>query len=1586
MNFIDLDALDALPSDTPQHTTQTEKVVPPESIQATKNSRRNIDPIEAASRIDSDYRRYLKTLLRPKDPAIRASLTHAVDSAESLTKGPLLELTPPYVPGSTAQQLIDQGILSEAIKELGEALPATRPLYLHQERAIKKVKDKRNLVVSTGTGSGKTESFLIPIIDHLLREREAGTLGSGVRALLLYPMNALANDQVKRLRELLKGIPDITFGRYTGETEQSTKKALAAYKDMNDGQPPLPNELISREQMQETPPNILLTNYAMLEYLLLRPDDTTLFDGPKASNWSYLVMDEAHVYAGAQGAEVGMLLRRLKDRVERPESPIQCIATSASLQGEKQEIMDFGKAVFDAPFEFIPEDKTRQDLVEAVRVEMLEEATWEFPVDLFDATDSLLELQTHLMNKAEEIDCSPFEALNSEAHIVRLRQLCLNQSRSISDIAVELWPDSGSKVALERVHRLVSVGAATTDPTGIPAISARYHMFVRSTEGAFLGFDGSGAPEVVLNRKVSDETQTNSRPFYEFGTCSVCGAVHLLGSDSGRKFLPPAQEDGDDPAIQWAVFQAREQSSDFNEDDVIESQTSFSDKEQIPALTKLCIECGRVNGLEANECQECTSAQMYPVRVHKQASKTKETCTECGSRKTDLIKRFLTDSNATPASLTTSLFQLLPAAEGSEGLVGEGRKLLMFSDSRQAAAFAAPYLEDRFQKILERRLMLKALPDASPAVFGTLEDWITSTVLEVGRAQIENKKDQLRPKVSPWIFNEATSIERNLSLEGLGLVGYRVDLSSFKSSVAFQIASTLLGDDENAEAFINLLLADMRLRGGIEMPDVDITDPRFAPRGGGWSFRKDGGGDKTLRLYSWMPAPGHNNERLKLAQKILQKQARAGFFDMNRVNEQANKILTRIWDGLEASGVLIPYGRTPAARVIDSTAIEVVRGENVAWYSCSVCGTLTMHNCLSLCSNASCSGTLEVVNRNDEHFVNHHHRWLANNLDIRSLSAKEHTAQWTPREAADVQQDFVNGKINVLSCSTTFELGVDVGELQSVMLRNMPPRTANYVQRAGRAGRRAGSAAFVLTFAKRAAHDMAVYKDPTDMIDGVMRTPYLSIENVRIATRHCYSIVFAEFLRSITEKGHTWKQVLDLFLNEDPKQRMLSLMTDFLRPSLPEEIRGALLRVVPAALHQEVGITDDSWIDNYLALIGDVESSLNGDHELLSKLRNEAFSTNKDKRVKALGYTIHTLESMQSLGFLATKNLLPKYGFPVDTVEMDTSFGGDLGSKVRLNRDLTLAIGDYAPGNSVVAGGRIWVSAGVRRLPGRELDHYFLKQCKSCNQIVYQKFTALDTMECGNCHQPLSASQTDILIPRFGFIAEQKPRAVGENPPRTMWNRESHVLELGEMTGNKQTFEISGSELTVSAHRRAEILVMNRGRENGFHICTVCGGYATAGNRKHRDPRTGSDCGGGTEWVSLGHVYQTDIATISFSRLANFGTHQLQSALYAVLESASEALEINRDDLDGTISWHNGVPRFVLFDAVPGGAGVTTKIVDDFETVLSEALNRVEECECDSNTSCYACLRSFSNQRFHNILRRDSAAEVLHEFEAGMKV
>ncbi|NMC62679.1 MAG: DEAD/DEAH box helicase, partial [SAR324 cluster bacterium] len=198
-----------------------------------------------------------------------------------------------------------------------DELPLDRDLFVHQEKAIRKILDNRSVVIATGTGSGKTEAFLIPILNYLMREQEAGTLSKpGVRALLLYPMNALANDQIKRLRKLLKNYPKITFGRYVGETEYKKDKAKEVFAvNYPEEQPPLPNELLSREEMQETPPHILLTNYAMLEYLLLRPDDSPLFDGPTGKFWHFIVLDEAHVYDGANATEIAMLLRRLSDRI-----------------------------------------------------------------------------------------------------------------------------------------------------------------------------------------------------------------------------------------------------------------------------------------------------------------------------------------------------------------------------------------------------------------------------------------------------------------------------------------------------------------------------------------------------------------------------------------------------------------------------------------------------------------------------------------------------------------------------------------------------------------------------------------------------------------------------------------------------------------------------------------------------------------------------------------------------------------------------------------------------------------------------------------------------------------------------------------------------------------------------------------------------------------------------------------------------------------------------------------------------------------------------------------------------------------------
>jgi ATP-dependent helicase YprA (DUF1998 family) len=221
---------------------------------------------------------------------LAAALRRALETHRALFNGPFLELAPPYVRGCTLQQLIDERILDPRLGALncfrrGDPLPLNAPLYTHQEAAIRKIAgESRGVVVSSGTGSGKTEAFLIPILNDLLIDRT-----QGVRAVLIYPLNALVNDQLDRLRRLLEGT-DITFGRYTSELPENDREAVQRLGD--DHVARFPNEIISRKQIQDRGrlPQILITNYAMLEYLLLRPKDSPLFD---AGAWRFLVLDEA---------------------------------------------------------------------------------------------------------------------------------------------------------------------------------------------------------------------------------------------------------------------------------------------------------------------------------------------------------------------------------------------------------------------------------------------------------------------------------------------------------------------------------------------------------------------------------------------------------------------------------------------------------------------------------------------------------------------------------------------------------------------------------------------------------------------------------------------------------------------------------------------------------------------------------------------------------------------------------------------------------------------------------------------------------------------------------------------------------------------------------------------------------------------------------------------------------------------------------------------------------------------------------------------------------------------------------------------
>ena len=311
--------------------------------------------------IRSRYENYLKTSFFFKDRSLRDSFERALREEGSLLKGPYEEHDRGFEHGTDAHELAREYFAETA----DEMLPALRsgPLYVHQERSVRGAYgERRNVVVATGTASGKTESFLYPILFELYRQYLDGKLGDpGVRAMVLYPMNALANDQRERLGGIVQALSDAgsafrpTFGQYIGQTPKDRgdrwRQAAAREEER------LCGELIFRDEMRNAPPHILLTNYSMLEYLLIRPDDSPLFDGRRGVHWQFIVLDEAHQYRGAKGMEMGMLIRRLKQRLTAGgrSQPFQCIATSATLssgegEDDKSAVAEFARELFGESF------------------------------------------------------------------------------------------------------------------------------------------------------------------------------------------------------------------------------------------------------------------------------------------------------------------------------------------------------------------------------------------------------------------------------------------------------------------------------------------------------------------------------------------------------------------------------------------------------------------------------------------------------------------------------------------------------------------------------------------------------------------------------------------------------------------------------------------------------------------------------------------------------------------------------------------------------------------------------------------------------------------------------------------------------------------------------------------------------------------------------------------------------------------------------------------------------------------------------------------------------------------------------------
>lgn len=1642
-----------------------------------------MNAIQITETLRQNFVRYLLTTfdVEQSDAVLAGALRRKLESPGVLFRGPFLELNPPYAPGCSLRALVEEGVLNKAVCQLQEhiapaserPLPPDRPLYRHQEAAIRRILGKdRNIVVASGTGSGKTECFLIPILHDLLSDP-----APGVRALLIYPMNALVNDQLDRLRKLLAGT-GITFGRYTSELKERESEG----KKVNPHAPE--NEIVSRERIRgdaarglsPNPPQILITNYAMLEYLLLRPEDSPIFD---TSRLRFLCLDEAHTYSGAQGIEVSMLLRRLKQRLGKRSGEVRCIATSATLTeddrgaaarfasnlfGEPffEEDVIFGTPLdlssIEAPLEPAPSAESWLKISDAIWTRLrnapdpedderilIRDAAREFEHCGVATPDRIAEALRHV--ETGGIAKFLWSVFHTNSHLAQLRVMMRETPLELNEAGRELFGEENPPQDTEEeaaradaVCRLVEIGAmARQTPDSVPLLPARYHLFARSPQGAWLCLNrncddpegAEGWSHLYLEKR--QHCPSCKSAVYELTACRNCGQPYVRAFYREGKFATEGRFEGDDSGQRYFVWAPLTPEGNASENENADDSSASAETRPID----ICLGCHHPVAKCAcgSESHHVTLYQIQDAKGNpKEAISSCPRCSARGAAGREVVTSIKVGSSAPLAVLTEELYRLSPPSSQPEARKksGEGRKLLSFADSRQGAARYAAYLQSTADSSLYRHLIAQAASDLAQK--GQVPD-VEELAGQCGRLAekyglygelpglvTDAERRRRQTDAAKRILAEFCSLtDRRHSLWSLGLVGCDVHFPA--DALPDEALCSRFGlAPAEMMTVIQALLDTMRQDKAVTMPDgIRADDEVFGPSPATIYYRLTRSLTENKKPYV--------NDWVSPKEQFARMQARFDYvLRIHRARNKGTEIsdvqdaLAKIWSWLQDHRVFIS-SQTGEAQIDYRRLIFPV---TASWHQCNRCLRISsryLSDELPICPSRGCEGRLEPYEPQTTE-TEDHYLALFRRTPI-AMRVEEHTAQLQPQAGRQYQEGFIQGDINVLSCSTTFEMGVDVGDLQTVVLSNVPPSVANYRQRAGRAGRRASGAAFILTYAAPRPHDRVYFSDPTRIIAGEVAVPHLGIGNGIITSRHLNATLLGHFLRWLARLGR--QELLQsgaFFAPNSPDGRH----ADFLGP-WREECQAELVQVIQKFSEENWDVplgTPDVCLNNLENSLKDRCRAFERWLSEYERLRDEATQVANSSRDrsergaaeesrKRFNAFRDRLLSESLIDFLCREGILPSYSFPIDLVSLQLPLGrayraGYANDWLRLERDKKIAIVEYAPGAEVVADKHLWKSVGVTIR--EQLNEYEYRICEICRHLQRSEQGGLPIEGvCRVCGASSPGIAYNYIDPD-GFTTDLTAnlRKAGLQVERGINRSRSFLLASGQNVA-EEVIAANDQPLIHYAYRRdGELVSINSGADpEGFRICKKCGiqrpssrqqrGRGKQGNQGHETPRGEKGCMGETAQFHLGHAFKSDTLHLRFESNRNITVPPggnlsfWRSLTYALLEGASLALQIERRDLDGVVRpfnvnatetpEENFSQEIVLFDNVPGGAGHVRQIVEKLEAVLRKALEVAQCTECEEETSCPSCLRNYGNQIYWEELKRGPVARflesVIHE-------
>jgi ATP-dependent helicase YprA (DUF1998 family) len=1642
--------------------------------------------------IEAQYHIWDETLVRDRQQLLR--------EPGVIAREPYIESTPSYVAG----QAYDSLCLPEPVKAVLRAATSTadsstgipRNPYLHQAAALEAFfTEGQDLVVSTGTGSGKTESFLMPIIGSLALERAnrpASYARAGVRAILIYPMNALVNDQLTRLRRLLGSarVADAlrrstgqraTFGIYTSRTPYPGQNDLArtqrevggwidnffinysAYQDrlMTEGKWPAKDlaafrasfqtspddsELLTRQEMQTRAPDVLVTNYSMLEYMLLRPIDAPLFTSTRAwladrANQLILVLDEAHLYQGAQGTEVALLLRRLASRLRVERDRIRCIITSASLAegpNAPEVIREFASQLTGAtaPGIRFAVIQGALNLPQDTRVATQAEAAAfrDLPVDalLNAATDiglSARVIQTLFgrIGIPGNVSATSLEALKDSTYALieqspvarALVSEVMGRPISLTELAQKLFSVHGVD-AVRPLDALLAVCAfAKRASDSRVFLPSRAHLLFRGLDGIWAcinpscearEYPGIDSRLGRLYARAQKRCSCGSRVF-ELLTHRDCGAAYLRGyaPAAGADFLWH-EPDTDIAGLGAALLEIHL---------LVEH-----DRDQLGASNRVWLH-KRTGQLERSppgrpaDFLELREPAVPPVLVRgRNVATFTRRCPVCRGQWRDpgqpKIMDLATKGEDPFAYLISTQVQLQPISARITAVAPNGgRKALLFSDGRQKAARLARDVprvieRDAFrQTLLLAAQRLRAIPREA-----RLSDSHIYTAFVAAAAQ-HNLRFFDGADVAVFREHSASlnrmyrgdlAVALNDSWEPSPVKPFRVNLLRTLGSPYYSLCALGLGYVRPRDRAVDELKTALT---GTGVTDEDLHALSIVWIRGMLEdfalYRTETAGRRLRELAAGYPFPsvGSSSGFTAVQQAFLRRVIELGALEASLIQH------------------LTEMGDAPGLRVIAESSVVLVPSLADIWHRCDACTYLSPVTWRGSCAACGLPRVREVRPGADEYMRARKSFWrdpverVLNGTEVpMTIDVEEHTAQLGYRDLGDLEattesyerrfRDILlagEEAIDVLSCTTTMEVGIDIGSLIAVGLRNMPPSRHNYQQRAGRAGRRGSAVSTVVTFAQNNPHDADLFDNPAKLIRGSPTVTGLDLGNPVLAVRHA----FAELLQEYFDDEVVARAGVGVFSALGDTIPFFSTTGDGSLVQLSNWLRTAA--AAAATLERISG-----WLPLATGLSGPECAQ-----RLIAKLQ----SLRPD-----VGAVLPQGED-KLIEFLFARGVLPAYAFPRDLVSLQIEHLDARGQVQRIERPQqgsNVALSEYAPGRLVVVNKQTYRIAAVTadtaadtvdRAPRLFANPGQYIQCPNC---LYTAEVAAggDGTRCPTCAAANLASVT-VIQPEVAWPEGRGP--IDElDDDQTI--TETTIAQLPVPASDRafEHREAFGNRATLSHGRQVPLIMMNRGAPSpagptGFVVCDRCG-YATVGAQqfparherhyhiaaRRGQQRPSTHCTGTGRSVYLGYQFNTDVlllrTTLSAPFLHDLSDRLAFGALRDALNSLSNGLALTAAgelDIDPRelqsgirlqrIASGESIADLYLYDTLAGGAGYSSLIGQNFAAIFDATCTRLARCTCQS--SCSDCLRTYANRMYHHSLDRTLALQLAQFYSRG---